>query len=48
MISAVPFFRKDLPLTRLNDDVLLATNVNGAIRNRRIVVSGWSDRLLAL
>jgi DMSO/TMAO reductase YedYZ molybdopterin-dependent catalytic subunit len=29
--DAVPFYREDLPLARLNDDVLLATRVNGDV-----------------
>jgi sulfane dehydrogenase subunit SoxC len=29
--DTVPFFRKDLPLARLGDDVLLATRVNGDV-----------------
>lgn len=45
--EAVPFFRKDLPLARLNDEVLLATRVNGdALPDRhggpvRLVVPGF-------
>jgi len=45
--EAVPFFRKDLPLARLGEDVLLATRVNGeALPDRhggpvRLVVPGF-------
>ncbi len=45
--EAVPFFRKDLPLTRLDDNVLLATAVNGdKLPDCHVTVarSAWSCR----